>query len=110
MREYLPTVGGMLTQWQALRLAIVLAGQPVDWDSWCAAWKEADKRNDARVLVSRWSACAHGMPDDQKKAEEKRVTLINWVAWYGREMRDEDLASRDKYYSQLRELEEFMGA
>jgi hypothetical protein len=100
----------MLTQWQALRLAIVLASQPVDWAIWGAAWKEADNRNDARVLVSRWSACAHGMPDDQKKAEEKRVTLISWVAGYGRELRDGDLPFRDKYYSQLLELEEFMGA
>lgn len=106
--NYLPATSGMLSQWQALRLAIVLASQPVDWTSWGTAWQEANRFNTVRDLVARLADKASTMPDDQKKAEEKRSTLINWISWYA--SKDDADSNRDKYYVELLELEEFMGA
>lgn len=100
--HYVNVSGFMLTQWQALRLALKLAHEQIDWAEWLENYGDSGTAAGRRVLELTQQA-VH-MPDDQSRAEEKRANLFRWIAdpnWEDR---------RDRYYLELVELEEFMGA
>jgi hypothetical protein len=99
--HYVPVSQFIMTQWQALRLAIKLANTQVNWAEFQGVFHSISA---AYTQLHKLAEQAVHMPDDQRSAEKKRADLFRWIAdphWEDR---------RDRYYLELVELEEFMGA